>query len=209
MGGYLRARRAFDGAKTLKPSWIPLGVVVLLAAPTPSFAEPVGPGALVDGIICKDDPGQNYALFLPEAYEEGRDWPILYVLDARQNGLAAARLFVPAAKRFGYIVASSNNSGSDSGMEVNLEAMGAIWRDTQARLAMPRSADRERRSGWWAGLSSRIRLSGSPATHAPAGAQLSSSQENHIGWLALYHSRMVLMAACCSGYITWSPIRSK
>ena len=122
--------------EALKVSWIPLGVVVLLAAPTPSFAEPVGPGALVDGIICRDDPGQSYALFLPEAYEEGRDWPILYVLDARQDGLAAARLFVPAAKRFGYIVASSNNSRSDSGMDVNLEAMGAIWRDTQARLAI-------------------------------------------------------------------------
>src|SRR5687768_13522637 len=91
-------------------------------------------GQFVEKVVIQAEPSQSYALYLPTAYRPDRQWPILYVLDARSNGVEAGRRFLAGAERYGFIVASSNNSLSDGPREPNVVAMRAMWADTHYRL---------------------------------------------------------------------------
>lgn len=114
-----------------------LGLASLAAAQTaPMKPGELPRGALIENITCQGNPSQSYALYLPSAYQPGRAWPVLYVFDARGQGKAAAAVFQKGAERFGWIVASSNNSMSDGEFEPNVTALRALWTDTHARLAV-------------------------------------------------------------------------
>ena len=56
------------------------------------------------------------------------------MLDPRSRGTLAAERFRAGAEKYGYIVASSNNSLSDGPAEPNVEAMRAMWTDTHGRF---------------------------------------------------------------------------
>ncbi len=109
--------------------------LLLLAAQAPAASD-LPRGKVVEKVVCAADPKESYVLYLPSGYTPGRAWPILYVLDPRSRGTLGAELFRPAAEKYGYILASSNNSLSDSDVDQNVEAMQAMWSDTHARLAI-------------------------------------------------------------------------
>jgi predicted esterase len=91
-------------------------------------------GKIVDKIACAGAPDQSYSLYLPSGYTPDRAWPILYVMDPRARGALGAARFRTGAERYGYIVASSNNSLSDAAMDPNVTAMRSMWSDTHSRL---------------------------------------------------------------------------
>jgi len=97
-------------------------------------------GELIEEVVCQHDADMSYALYLPTGYGPERAWPILYALDAStrgpERGTRPVKLYRNVAERFGYIVASSNNSAANVGFQVILDAMQAMWRDTHARLAI-------------------------------------------------------------------------
>src|SRR5262245_25422928 len=112
-------------------------LLLLLALPGPCAvrAQDLPRGQLVEKVVTRGNESQSYALYLPTAYRPDRKWPILYVFDARANGVEAARRFLAGAERYGYIVASSNNSASDGPMEPNIVSIRAMWPDTHSRFA--------------------------------------------------------------------------
>jgi hypothetical protein len=117
----------------------PLFIALLQVTPLPAKPAPAGEpprGQVVDKITCAGNPGETYALYLPDGYTPDRAWPILYILDPRSRGALAAERFRPGAEAFGYILASSNNSVSDGAMEPNLKSMRAMWADTHARFTI-------------------------------------------------------------------------
>jgi len=87
-------------------------------------------------VVCREKPDQAYALFLPSAYAADRPAPIVYLLDARGRALAALETFRAAAEEYGWIVASSYNSRSDTKDDPNTPAIQAMWNDTHATLAI-------------------------------------------------------------------------
>jgi tetratricopeptide (TPR) repeat protein len=91
-------------------------------------------GKIIAKIPCAGAPGQSYSLYLPSGYTADRAWPILYVLDPRGRGVLAAERFRPGAERYGYLLASSNNSASDTATDPNVAALRAMWSDSHARL---------------------------------------------------------------------------
>jgi dienelactone hydrolase len=91
-------------------------------------------GVVHSGIAARPDPTQTYDLYLPTAFDPARRWPLLLVFDPRSRGRLAAEIFVPGAERFGWIVASSNNTRSDGPMEPNTRAVNAMFPDLMARL---------------------------------------------------------------------------
>lgn len=93
-------------------------------------------GEIVDPVTSLSDPEQSYALYLPSAYDPGRRWPVLLVLDARGRGELAAEVFEDAAERYGWIVLSSNGSRSDDTMEPNERAFRALLGDAERRFAV-------------------------------------------------------------------------
>lgn len=113
---------------------VTLLVVVSSALSLPLRAEDLPTGQVIEKVVCRQDAAQSYALYLPPGYSREQAWPILYALDARGRGPLAAERFRAGAERFGYVVASSNNSASDGPMETNVTAMQAMWRDTHERL---------------------------------------------------------------------------
>ena len=135
-----------------------------LAGSAAVASEPAWPeGAVVERVVCRDEPEQSYALYVPAGYaaEPGKRWPILYLFDARARGAKAARLFADAAGREGFLLASSNNTESDGPLDPNVTALRALWRDTHARLAID---DRRVYAG---GFSGGARVATLMATTAP------------------------------------------
>ncbi len=120
-----------------------LGTLLLLAAlgagtdPAPIAAAELARGEVLPDVPCDGFPGQTYALYLPASFTPERRWPILYIFDPRGRGAQAAELFRAAAERRGWIVASSNNSRSDTvDSDPNTPAVRALWADTHRRFTI-------------------------------------------------------------------------
>jgi predicted esterase len=112
-----------------------LGGLLLLCAAA-ARAGDLAPGRVTERVACGEKPGQTYALFLPASYAADRPAPILYLLDARGRALYALERFRSAAEKYGWILASSYNSRSDTQDDPNTPALQAMWNDTHALLAI-------------------------------------------------------------------------
>jgi predicted esterase len=93
-------------------------------------------GKLVEKVECQAAPSFSYALYLPSAYQVEKTWPVLFCFDARADGMLPAGLFQEAAEKYGYIIVSSNNSGSDDPSVPNLQAMKAMYDDALSRFSV-------------------------------------------------------------------------
>ena len=93
-------------------------------------------GVVHAGLPTRRDPTQTFELYLPAAFDPARSWPLLLVFDPRSRGRLAAEIFVPAAERWGWIVASSNNTLSDGPFAPNLRAVNAMFPDLVERLPL-------------------------------------------------------------------------
>jgi predicted esterase len=107
-------------------------------------------------VVCSADSKQSYALYLPSSFSSTRTWPIIYVFDPAARGRVAVEAIQPAAERFGYLVAASNNSRNGPTGD-SAQAANAMWRDTQQRLPI---AEQRR---YLAGMSGGARLATSIA----------------------------------------------
>jgi hypothetical protein len=110
----------------------------ILALLLPFFglqAEEPFRGKIVDPVVCLQDPGQSYALYLPSDYDAQRAWPIIFCFDPGGRGGIPVALFREGAEKYGYILAGSNNSRNGP-WEVILKAARAILLDTRSRLAI-------------------------------------------------------------------------
>lgn len=116
-------------------------ILGLFAATAQPGAKDFPLGIVVPRVECAAVPGQSYALFLPPGYSRDRAWPILYLFDAGARGPLAARIFSEGAARYGWIIASSNNTRSDGPVDPNITALRAMWNDSHERFSLdPRRA---------------------------------------------------------------------
>jgi hypothetical protein len=90
-------------------------------------------GTTIPSVVCSADSKQSYALYLPTSFSGARTWPIIYVFDPAARGQVAVETIKPAAEKFGFIVAASNNSRNGP-MGGSSAAMKAMWQDTQQRF---------------------------------------------------------------------------
>ncbi|HSB62467.1 MAG TPA: hypothetical protein VLI67_12155 [Vicinamibacteria bacterium] len=108
--------------------------LLLLVAPAPAAELPAG--VPIERVAAASDPGQAYALYLPERLDRARPAPIVYLLDARGRALLPLERFRAAAEATGTVLASSYGSRSDEPGDPNLPALQAMWADTRARLSI-------------------------------------------------------------------------
>jgi predicted esterase len=140
--------------------------VTMLGAALVMFGERVGGeeirrGMVVEGVRCGGAAGLSYTVYLPAGYKAERAWPILYVFDARARGRVAAERFIAGAERYGWIVASSEQSASDGPLEPNVAALRAMWTDTHTRFTI------DDRRVYAAGYSGTVRFACLMADAAP------------------------------------------
>lgn len=149
------------------PIRLALGLSVLLTFSYPGMttsflaAQEFSPGNWVEEVVCHADPEQRYALYLPTAYDPETTWPTLIVMDARGRALDAGKRFEAAAERFGWVIASSYGTESDSGWEPNQRALAAMLPDLESRVAL----DHGRQV--FAGFSGTARVAWALASRAP------------------------------------------
>jgi len=110
-------------------------VLTALGSGLTQSAQPLTPGRVIDQVSCQSGTSESYALYLPTAYTSARRWSIIYAFDPFARGKVPVKLYQEAAKKYGYIVAGSNNSRNFS-LEASSKSVDAIWQDTHARLAL-------------------------------------------------------------------------
>ena len=112
-------------------------IAVALVIP-PLLAEPFPTDRLIEGVACGNDPTQTYTLYLPPGYNTehpDRLWPVLLIFDPRGRSMLAAELFVDAARDYGWILMSSDNTRSDTTWDPNKKALEAMWPEVGQRYA--------------------------------------------------------------------------
>lgn len=118
-------------------------------------------GQVIEKVVAQSAPEQTYALYIPTSYKPDRKWPVLYAFDARSDGPMVAERFRAGAEKYGFLVASSNNSASDDPNAPNLAAMRAMWSDTHALFSI------DDRRVYAAGHSGTVRFACNMALAAP------------------------------------------
>jgi tetratricopeptide (TPR) repeat protein len=109
-----------------------LCISLLLTVTAYLQAEELEKGKIVEKVVCLNDAGQSYALFLPSSYTPEKKWPILYAFDPSARGRVPVELFKDAGEKYGYIVVGSYNS-KNGPWEDNFQAIKALWLDTHIR----------------------------------------------------------------------------
>jgi predicted esterase len=92
-------------------------------------------GKIIENVVSLADPGQNYALYLPPAFDPAKKWPVLFLFDPSARGALAVGRFREAADAFGWILVGSNNSRNGPG-QLNVQAAQALWADSLKRLPL-------------------------------------------------------------------------
>lgn len=98
-------------------------------------AQTLETGKPLDRIACKNDPNQSYALYLPDQYTPDKKWPVLYIFDPGGRAASALELFIPAAKKYGFILVCSWNAKNGPSQIIH-QAIWAIWNDTRERFSI-------------------------------------------------------------------------
>jgi hypothetical protein len=138
------------------------GLAIALGAVAPAAATQRFPlGKLTGSVTSATDPAQHYAVYLPSSYDDKKPAPVLFIMDYRGRARVAADVFVPAAERFGWILISSNQTGSDESAQPSLVALKAMWTDAHDLFSI------DERRLYVAGLSGTARTSTYVATELP------------------------------------------
>lgn len=114
-----------------------IGLLGPIAIASGVGAQAVGPmpGRVVERGTAGEDTSQTFAVYYPSRYSEATKWPLLFVMDPRGRGMAALRLFAPAAEKHGFVVVSSYNTLSDGAVEPNIGAANAMLTAAQTTIA--------------------------------------------------------------------------
>lgn len=110
-------------------------LILLLSSAINAQQEDFTRGQIIEKVVCKADPTQSYALYLPSTYSTSKKWPIIYCFDPMARGSFPLTRFKDAAEKYGYIIVGSNNSRN--GPDVPLSNIVRTWfQDTSIRLAI-------------------------------------------------------------------------
>jgi|WetSurMetagenome_2_1015567.scaffolds.fasta_scaffold09394_3 pimeloyl-ACP methyl ester carboxylesterase len=108
---------------------------LLQAFTSQSFLFPQTPARdqITDTIKCRDTVSQSYALYLPAQYDSKKSWPAIFIFDPSARGRTGVSSFLEAGRKYGFIVACSNNSRNGP-MSDNFTAAAAMLQDVEERL---------------------------------------------------------------------------
>ena len=109
-------------------------------------------GALIEKVVCRNNPSYSYALYLPSGYTPEKKWPVLYLFDPFARGRVPVEVFSEAAEHNGYLLVGSNNSQNNISAEKLSEIISSVWADTHARLSL------DEKRAYAAGLSGGARV---------------------------------------------------
>jgi predicted esterase len=99
------------------------------------FSQVYNKDQVIDTVRCRDEKGQSYALYLPAQYDNKKSWPVILIFDPAARGRTGVRAFIEAGRKYGFILACSNNSHNGP-MGDNFTAAAAMLQDVEERFAL-------------------------------------------------------------------------
>jgi dienelactone hydrolase len=88
---------------------------------------------VTDTVKCRSAAGQSYALFVPAGYDNKKAWPLILIFDPAARGTICVNVFAEAGRKYGFILACSNNSRNGP-LADNLAAATAMLKDLTGRF---------------------------------------------------------------------------
>jgi dienelactone hydrolase len=88
---------------------------------------------VTDTVKCRDVHGQSYALYSPAQYDNKKSWPVILIFDPSARGRTGVNTFIEAGRKYGFILACSNNSHNGP-MGDNFTAAAAMLQDIEERF---------------------------------------------------------------------------
>jgi predicted esterase len=108
--------------------------LTLAVAPS-AITDDVPAGRVIERVVCKNNPDQSYALYVPSNYSPTRKWALLAAFDPAARGNIPVERFKEAAERYGYILCGSNNSRNGP-LQPSADSAKAMIGDVAARFAI-------------------------------------------------------------------------
>lgn len=90
---------------------------------------------ITDTVKCSETRGQSYALYLPAQYDNNKSWPVILIFDPAARGRTGVNAFIEAGRKYGFILACSNNSRNGQ-LSDNFAAAAAMLRDIEERYTI-------------------------------------------------------------------------
>lgn len=92
-------------------------------------------GSITERVVCQLDSAQQYALFLPAAYSDTVQWPLILVFEPAARAMLPLESYAHFAEEYGYIMACSYNSrnGPD---QIIFDAANAMYNDVFERFSV-------------------------------------------------------------------------
>lgn len=137
---------------------------------SPSLAQEIPRGQIVDEVKCAADRSQSYALYVPSTYSPDRSWSLLVGFHPAARGRAIVETYRAAAEQYGFILAGSNNSRNGP-WQVSAASAQAMSADLGQRFSI------DPKRFYLTGLSggARVALGVAAGTKAIAGVIASSA----------------------------------
>jgi hypothetical protein len=90
---------------------------------------------IIDTVKCQNNQGQTYCLYLPAQYDKKKSWPVILIFDPGAKGITGVNTFVEAGRKYGFILACSNNSHNGP-MGDSFTAATSMLQDVEGRFAI-------------------------------------------------------------------------
>ena len=95
-------------------------------------------GKIVDSIPTADTTASNFAIYLPQNFNQKEQWPVIFVFDHEGRGRATTQLFRTVAEEQSYIIASSNLNLKQDSLKNNLDKVAPFINQVDGMLSIDR-----------------------------------------------------------------------
>jgi pimeloyl-ACP methyl ester carboxylesterase len=99
------------------------------------FPQGFAADQITDTIRCREAIGQSYSLYLPAHYDNKKSWPVILIFDPSARGRTGVDTFTEAGRKYGFILACSNNSRNGP-LGDNFTAAAAMLNDVEERFSI-------------------------------------------------------------------------
>jgi hypothetical protein len=118
---------------------VQIGIILFYTSACWGTPGPFVAGKVIDSVICRSDPSQSYALYIP-ARGNTEALPVLYFFDPHADGALPLNKYRSLADAYGYILVGSNNSKNGNDWATTENVWLRLSGDTKSRLKI--SSDR-------------------------------------------------------------------
>jgi tetratricopeptide (TPR) repeat protein len=119
----------------IKKIYILFSLIQVLASQSSLFSQLPVTDRIIDTVRCRNGAGQSYALYLPAQYDNKKSWPVILIFDPAARGKAGVQAFLEAGRKYGFILACSNNSRNGP-IGDNFSAAAVMLQDVEERFSV-------------------------------------------------------------------------